>query len=154
MATLYEINEAIASCIDPETGEIIDIGLWESAQLQRETKLENIACWIKNLLSDAEAYKAEKEILAEREKRARLKAEGLKILLSDILDGQKLSTPKCAVTFRRSRSVEVDEATLSKEWCNEKITCIPDKMRIKSAIEAGRIVEGARLIEKLNIQIK
>lgn len=154
MATLYEINDAIASCIDPETGEIIDIELWESTQLERETKLESIVCWIKNLLSDAIAYEAEEKAFAERKKQAKIKAESLKSLLSNVLGGQKFSTTRCAVSFRTSKSVEVDEDVLPKEWCNEKITYSADKARIKAAIEAGQTIEGAKILEKLNIQIK
>ena len=64
MANLYEINQAITECIDNETGEIIDVEKLEELQLEREAKIENVALWYKNLLSDAEAYKAEKNAFA------------------------------------------------------------------------------------------
>lgn len=66
MASLYEINQEILNCVDMETGEIIDMDKLGELQLAFDVKVENIALWIKNLLSDAEAIKAEKLKLAER----------------------------------------------------------------------------------------
>ena len=60
---LYEIDNAILECVDMETGEIIDMDKLSGLQMVRDQKIENIGCWIKNLLSDAEALKSEKKIL-------------------------------------------------------------------------------------------
>lgn len=49
MATIYEINEQIMQCIDFETGEVIDADKLDALQLEKDKKIENIACWIKNL---------------------------------------------------------------------------------------------------------
>ena len=57
---LYEINEALYGCVDEETGEIIDAEKLEALSLAFDEKVENIALWIKNLLADAAAIKAEK----------------------------------------------------------------------------------------------
>lgn len=59
MATLYEINEEILSCVDMETGEIIDAEKLGRLQMAFDDKVEGIALWIKNLLSDAAAIKEE-----------------------------------------------------------------------------------------------
>ena len=67
MATLFEIDQAILATIDFETGEILDTDALEALQMEREAKLENIALWVKNLMSDAAAYKAEKEAFEKRE---------------------------------------------------------------------------------------
>ena len=63
MATLYEIDTAIYSCIDPESGEVIDTAQLDSLLMERSKKLEAVALWIKNLDSDAAAIKAEREAL-------------------------------------------------------------------------------------------
>ena len=67
MASLYEIDAQILSCIDLETGEVVDIEKLEALQIERAQKIENIALWYKNLLSDAEQYKIEKNNFAEKE---------------------------------------------------------------------------------------
>lgn len=154
MASLYEINHEIMSCVDMETGEVIDPERLEALLIDKETKLENIACWIKNLEADALAFKAEKDAFAERQKAAETKIESLKKYLSDALQGEKFSTAKCAVSFRKSEQVEVDEKLLPKKFLTKTVTFKPDKTAIKALLKNGTAVKGAKLIEKLNPQIK
>lgn len=155
MPNLYEIDLAIMACIDEETGEILDSARLDALQMERNSKIEGVACWIKNLTADALAYKAEKEAFAEREKKALKKAEELKAWLTEALGGQKFSTWRCAVTFRRSEAVEItEESSLPKEMLTEKITYSPNKTAIKEAIKAGQEIPGAQLVERLNASIK
>ena len=106
---LYEIENEILNCVDMETGEIVDIKKLESLQMERDQKIENIGCWIKNLLSDAEALKSEKENLARRQKVAESKATSLKEYLSRYLDGEKFKSTRVAISFRSgTRSQEME----------------------------------------------
>ena len=57
MASLYEIEEQILNCVDLETGEIIDEEALANLSMERDTKVENIALWIKNLLAEAKKRK-------------------------------------------------------------------------------------------------
>ena len=64
MAKLYEIMNEIENFdfeIDEETGEILNFDALDRLQVARDVKIENLCLWVKNLKSDAEAYKAEKE---------------------------------------------------------------------------------------------
>lgn len=155
MANLYEIDNAILECIDAETGELIDYERFESLQMERNQKIENVACWIKNLQADAIAFKAEKDAFAEREKSAKNKIESLKKWLLFALEGQKFSTTKCAVSFRKSEQVEIiDLESVPKELVTETVEIKPDKMRIKAILKDGQTVSGCQLIENYNTQIK
>lgn len=155
MASLYEINQAIMACVDDETGEIINPEALDALLMQRDDKLEAVACWIKNLQSDAIAYKTEKDAFAARQKAAENKVESLKKYLADALQGQKFSTAKCAVSFRKSETVEVEDVKLvPAELLRVKTTIEPDKTAIKAAIKAGQEISGCKLIEALNTQIK
>lgn len=155
MANLYEIDQAILGCIDQETGEIIDAEMLDSLQMERDAKIENVVCWYKNLLSDAEAIKAEKTALADREAKCRAKAEKLKAWLAEAIGGQEFSTAKCAVSFRRSDKVEViNAAAIPVEFLNAKTELVPDKTAIKAAIKSGIEVSGCCLVENINPQIK
>ena len=148
--TIYEINEEILNCIDLETGEIIDIDRLNDLQLERDGKIENVACWIKELKAEAEAIKAEKLALAERQKVAENKAESLKKWLAYALNGEKFKTAKCSVSFRKTESVEVTDEGLSnlmKEH-DELLTYKapePNKKAIKDALKDGLSVQGVRL---------
>ena len=157
--TIYEINEEILNCIDLETGEIIDIDRLNDLQLERDAKIENVACWIKELKAEAEAIKAEKLVLAERQRVAENKAESLKKWLAYALQGEKFKTAKCSVSFRKTESVEVTDEGLSnlmKEH-DELLTYKapePNKKAIKDALKDGLSVEGVRLECNTSVIIK
>jgi hypothetical protein len=155
MASLYTIDQEIMACCDFETGEIIDPERLESLQMERNQKIENVACWIKNLLSDAEAIKAEKDALADREAKCRKKAEDLKKWLGIALEGQKFSSARCAVSFRRSEAVEItDENIIPQVLMVQTVSFKPDKKAIKELLKAGQEISGCRLVENQNVQIK
>ena len=155
MSTLYEIDVAILDCCDIETGEIIDADALDALMMEREQKIENIALYIKNLTADAAAYKAEKEAFAAREAQAANKAANLKKYLTTALNGQKFSTARCAVSFRRSEKVEIDEeSSIPAEYMTETVMLKPDKTAIKAAIKAGQEISGCHLVENQNITIK
>ena len=157
--TIYEINEQILNCIDLETGEIIDIDKLNELQLEKDAKIENVACWIKELKAEAEAIKAEKQTLAERQKVAENKAESLKKWLAYALQGEKFKTAKCSVSFRKTESVEVTDEGLNnlmKEH-DELLTYKapePNKKAIKDALKDGLSVQGVRLECNTSVIIK
>ena len=155
MASLYEIDMQILSCIDQETGEMIDPKRLENLFMERSQKIENVVLWIKNLQSDVLAFEAEKKAFEKRKKDAENKIESLKMWLATALQGDKFSAGKCAVSFRRSEQVDIqDESLVPKEFLKETITYKPDKTAIKEAIKAGQEISGCLLIENLNPQIK
>ena len=157
--TIYEIDQAIMECVDLETGEIIDTEQLDRLQMEREKKLENVACWIKDLKAEAEALKAEKQALAERQRVAENKAESLKKWLAYALQGEKFKTTKCAISFRKSEAVEVTDEGLNnlmKEH-DELLTYKapePNKTKIKQALKDGLNVEGVQLVQNISTIIK
>lgn len=156
--TLFDIDKAILDFefeIDEETGEILNAEELDALQMAREDKIEGVGLWIKNLEAEAAAVKAEKDNMADRQKRLERKAESLKRYLAYALDGQKFSTPKIALSWRRSESVVItDEALLPENCLNVTIVKKPDKKVIKDALKAGKEIMGAELVERNNLQIK
>ena len=157
---LYEIENAILECIDTETGEVIDIERLNELQMERETKIENVACWIKDLKAEAEAIKAEKQKLADRQRVAENKAESLRNWLAYALDGQKFSTARCAVSFRKSEVAEVTPEgleTLMRTGNDEYLTYAepkPKKTALKDALKDGLNVQGVQLVQNVSTIIK
>ena len=160
---LFEINEAIKKCmiidetvIDAETGEILDADYLNGLEMAKDEKVENIAKWIKNLDSDIEQLKKQKELFDLRKKRAEAKRDSLKGYLSAFLNGEKWNAKDQSVTvsFRKSESVDVIDAMKVPP-----IYLVPqepkiDKTAIKKAIKDGLEVDGAKLVVNNNIQIK
>lgn len=151
---LFQIDEEIMSCVDMDTGEIIDTEKLKQLQMDRDTKIENIACWIKNLTADAEALKAQKQAFADRQKAAENKVESLKRYLSDYLAGQKFSTDKVAISFRKTSAVNVADISLIPEDYLKYAEPTVDKTLVKNAIKSGVIVPGAEIVEGQSISIK
>lgn len=155
MSSLYDIDSRILNLTDKETGEILDEQAFEALQMERNEKLENIALWVKNLLSEAEALKAEEKAFAERRKSAENKAESLKRYLDSALKGHKFSTTKVAISYRKSTSVDVPDVEKLPEAYRKTVTTVSaDKTAISAALKAGELVDGATLVEKNNLSIK
>ena len=154
MASLYEINAAILSCVDLDTGEIIDAEQLAALQMEREQKIENVALWYKNLLSDAAQYKAEKEAFAERERAAKAKAERLKEYLLDALQGDAYKSTRVNITYRNSSRVIVDDVLNLPPRFVRFAEPEPNKTEIAAAIKNGEEVNGAHIENNVSMIIK
>ena len=157
MRSLYEIDNDILSCVDEETGEIIDSAALDALNMERDAKIEGVACWIKDLKAEAEALKAEKQALADRQKKAENKAESLKKWLAFALNGQKFESARAAVSFRKSKSVEItdiNELIMKDDDLLVYQEPKPDKKAIAAAIKSGREVAGVVLVENESVIIK
>lgn len=161
---LFDIDEKLAACVkldesrvvDTESGEIIDLEAIAALEMERDKKIENLGCWYKNLLADAEALKAQKNAFAEREKAKKAKAESLRGFLGRYLNGKKFESAKVAMSFRKSEAVEFDAKCIGdvpEEFLKFKDPEL-DKVAVKKAIKAGETVPGCELVARQNLQIK
>ena len=155
---IYEIEQEILALVDPETGEITDFEALDKLNMARETKLENVAMWVKNLVAESKAIREEEKALAERRRAAESKAERLEKYLDQTLSGEKFSTAKVAISYRKSRAVEIaDEATFIAIADTAYIVPQPpkiDRKAVGDALKGGAVIVGATLVERNNIQIK
>lgn len=158
---LYQIDNEILSCVDADTGEILDVEKLEHLQMERDAKLEGVACWYKDLVADAAKIRDEEKNLAERRKVLENKAEGLKRYLSDALQGQKFQTSKCVVSFRNTSSVELTEPALAIAWAQthghgEIVTYAAptiSKTELKKLLKTEEI-PGAELVYSISCGVK
>lgn len=160
---LYEIDGRIAQVIengfalDGETGEVFTCDELEELEIERNKKIEAVACYIKDLSAEVDAFKAEEKRLAERRKAKENRVGELKeyLLFSMRAHGdRKIDTPRARVTLRKSTKVEITDA--SKVDCRFKTTVEDikiDKRAIAEDIKAGRDVRGAKLVENQNLVI-
>lgn len=159
---LYEIEQGLRALIegtlekivDMETGEVFTVDNLENLQLVKEEKLEGCAVVYKELKADAEALANEIKTLQERKARLVKKQEWLADYMAVALNGEKLKTPKCTISYRKSESVELtgNIEEVPSEYCKTKVEL--DKTAVKKAIKEGIEVPGCSLIAKMNMQVK
>ena len=155
MRALFEIDQDILSIVDDETGEILDLERLSELQMERAAKIDGVACYVKNLENEAAGLKAQKDAFAEREKAAKAKIDGLKRWLVQACGGEKFSSERCEVRFRRSEQVIVENVdALPEQYLREKITVEPDKTAIKEALKAGAEIVGCSLASNISASVK
>ena len=156
---LYEIDQALAALleqVDEETGELLcsmeDI---EALMLERDKALEGIALSIKNKRAEANAIADEIKKLTERKQALVKHADRLEGFLAQALAGEKFSTARVAVTYRKSEAVELapDFARTADTWWL-RINPEPDRLKIREALKHGQQIPGAQLVTKSNMQIR
>ena len=168
--TLYDIDAHIAALdgaaeddmlIDAETGELLSVAqALDALRMEREEKLENVACWVKNLCAEADAIREEENRLVKRRKAAETKAANLKAWLLAAMtreDGttDKIKTGRVAISVKRNPpSTVVDDELLPSTYKVAKITYQPNKELIKRELLSGGEVPGAHLEYGRSVIIK
>jgi len=159
---LYEINKdlqnLILSAIDEDgvLDESKESAIDELA-LAKEEKLLNCAKYIKNEMAFIDMIKAEEKALSARRKSIENRVEWVKkYVLSNIEAGEKVKDAQAQIGTRKSEAVEIfDETLIPKDLCNHiPETWKADKTAIKKAIKSGEDIEGAKVVERLNLTVK
>lgn len=138
-------EKAIKMMIEDTTGDI-------------EKKYEGYGKYIRNIENEIDIAKAEIERIKAIKKSNENKIERLKdgLLYSLIaLDKRKVETPLFKFSLRKSKSVEIEDIDKIPadyfEIIEEKKIF---KVNIKKALNDGEMVDGARLIERDNLNIR
>ena len=157
--SIYEIDESITSLVDMETGEMEDEKRFDELQMERTQKVENIACFFKNLVAEAKAMREEEANLAQRRKAVENKAERIKNLLIYALRGEKFESPKVRCSYRKAKSVQVDDSFIdwARENAEDLLTYkepVPNRTAIKAALADGREIEHAEIVTNESLQVK
>ena len=157
--SIYEIDDAIMSLVDMETGEIEDEKRFDELKMERTQKIENTGCYYKNLMAEAKAMKEEEVNLTRRRKSIENKAERIKNLLAYALNGDKFESPKVRCSYRKAKSVQVDDGFVAwaEEHAADLLTFkepVPNRTAIKAALEDGREIEHAEIVTNERLQVK
>ncbi len=161
-ATLDAYLEIDGNLVDSETGEVLEEAAavavaqrLEELQVAKEEKLESIACWIKGMDAEEAAIKAEEKNLAARRKALENKRDRIFQFLQRMLDGEKISSPRVKVSYRKTTSVNIlNLSEIPTSYKRVKTIEEPDKNAIKEAIKAGETVPGAELVDGVSMSIK
>lgn len=157
--TLYEIDKEIQALIN-EDGEIEDIERFDALAMERNKKIENVGCWVKNLTAEVAAMKEEKKRLEDRIKSKDRMIDSLEWWLDKALDGQKFDSPRVAISYRKSKAVEIQDEAVFKAWAMDyapsllKVTYTIDKTGVKNYIAGGAECPCAVIAERKSMQVK
>lgn len=170
METLYNLSQKInellingfnSVCIDEETGDIDENKSNEylsSLNFSFDEKIDNIACYIKDLNLMIKGIKEEEENLYARRKSIERKYEFLKDYISTCMlsvGKTNFESNRNKITFKKSYKLNVfDENVIPKNFFKEQVVVKRDDISIKNAIKNGEIISGAEIETRYNIQIK
>ena len=133
----------------------------EGASGDIETKATNVAMFIRNLESSAEAIKQAEKDMADRRKPIEKKAESIRQYLKDNMQRcgiTKIDSPYFALTLKKNPpSVIIDDAgAIAGELYvyPEAPAPYPDKKAIAELLKAGKVVNGAHLEQAERLEIK
>ena len=180
MANLFEIEQSMMNLLEygvyDSTGEIIETeedfnNLYNSIQLDLQTKIDNSNCLCKLIDGELEVIDKEIKRLQTEKKSRENKKEWIKKnvdnfirrqftdengnLDSEGLNKYKLELPHSKISYRKSESVEVNDVSLlPKEYRKEKIEVSADKVELKKVLKSGKKINGAKLVTNINMQVK
>jgi len=150
---------AIASQLEGQGGEDPENLLADFLDIL-DNKIEGYFAVIERLNNNVDLLKKEERRIKERRQSLetaalRLKGNALELLQEhQKLTGQKrINTGRVTASIRTSKAVEVDPgAVFADEFMREEIRRTVDKFALKSAIDAGEEINGARLVERQSVQ--
>lgn len=160
---LYELTQAVNACIEydaehvvnTEDGEIMNLEKFTELVMERNAKIEALACYIKNTLASAEAIDNEIDNLKARAVALKKEAERCKAYLGGELYGEKFESPRCKITWRKSEVCNIlNIEEVPEDYKRTKLVIDPNKIAIKEAIKSGIDVPGAEILEKLNMTLR
>ena len=157
--TLYEIDKEIQALIT-EDGEIEDIERFDALAMERDKKIENVGCWVKNLTAEVAAMKEEKKRLEDRIKSKDRMIDSLEWWLDKALDGQKFESPRVAISYRKSKAVEIQDEAVFKAWAMDyapallKVAYTIDKTGVKNYIASGAECPCVEIVERKSMQVR
>lgn len=133
----------------------------EGAAGELEVKATNVAMFVRNLESSAEQIKQAEKAMADRRKAIEAKAESIKRYLKDNMQRSgitKIESPYFALTIKKNPPrVVIDDASAipAKFMVTPPAPPpSPDKTAIKAALQAGEVVDGARIEQGERLEIK
>ena len=150
-----------------EAGEIPEEAVWDTMDAINgpiEDKIDNATCVYKQQMYEVAMIEAEIAILQERLKPKKNAANSLKeyIYVSMRSVGMdKLETARNKLSFRKSEKVMIDDADQFVQWAQEYNPELltfknpePNKTEIKRILKSGQPIDGCRVEQCMNLQIK
>lgn len=165
---LYNINALIRNVIEDtvdENGIIPDdvCDQLDKLEMDKEELVQNAVLLYKEKNMLSVAIKQEEENLSNRRSILEKQTELLKdFIKKNLPEGEKITTPEYAISWRKSEAIEIDESVNAEELHekdpNLSVKVVTYKLSKSYAKEllktVGSLPNGFTLIKRNNIQIK
>ena len=157
---IIETEKLLDQCYDLETGEVDEEKEKQLAEIHEKLIAEGAEKLCKaraNLNAEYEGLKVEAKRIDEAMKRAVSKILGVEKSIMWIYSHQpeeKLKAGTFTVSTRRSTQVKVSDDFNNEDYLIIKEVRQPDKVKIKEALKAGEVIDGAELVVNQNLTIK
>lgn len=151
------IHEDVLTCIDTETGEILNEELYNRICDDSKKFAEELALEVKNCKAQAKAIKDEVKSLQNKALSTENRMERCKWLLRYILHSETLKTPRASVFYRTSQSVDVRadfDELLAVDPNFVRVRQEYNKTAIKKALESGQDVPKCEIVEKESVIVR
>ena len=161
--TSYEIASLILELRSQTEEGLIDEQTFNDTveAIGADEKLNGLIYAVKRLDAEAEMLKAEKQRIDRELKRQEKNKEALKCFINLIMSAtqqKKFEGVAGKLSYRKSKSVEVSsdfiERHQNEDYIKKDINYKIDKKALKERLEALEDIDGARIIENNNLQIK
>lgn len=163
--TLYEISNHYIQALDFLTDPELDLPMeaindtLEGLSGELEDKAVNVAKFLRNMETTAEAIKAAEEAMAKRRKALESRVKWLKDYLKNNMEACGISKIECpffklAIQKNPDSVNIIDEDAIPEQYKEQVITWKISKTAIKEAIKAGTPVPGAELTAGTRLVIK
>ena len=159
---IYQIPFALRACFDEayvdDDGVFhFDEATFNEVEANAEAKIANCGRYIREQENTIEAMKAAANEIWERAKAEEKKLERLKEMTIAAVEaiGHPVNDVDIRVRTSSSVSVEItDKAALPDIWYRTTTKRAPDKVALMHALKNNELIEGARLVTNLSLQIK
>lgn len=160
--TLYQISDQylqdVAKLNELDIDDQTFADTLESLSGELEVKATNVAMFVRNLEASAEAIKQAEDAMYARRKALENKAERLRDYLFQNMQRTGISKIECpyfAITIKKNipAVVVAPDAQIPDEYWRQPPREL-DKVKIKSDLKAGVVIDGCRLESKLRVDIK
>lgn len=163
--TLYEISNNYVQALDFLTDPELDFPIeaindtLEGLSGELEEKAVNVAMFLRNMETTAEAIKAAEEAMYKRRKALENRAAWLKGYLKTSMEAcgiSKIECPFFKLAVQKNAGVVniIDEDAVPGQYKEAVITWKIGKTAIKAAIKAGETVPGAEFVSGTHLVIK
>ena len=157
MNEVIQINNQLSLMVENE--ELDDETIrdtFELIKLEVENNGNNLVAYYRELDAEINKNKEVSRIYAEYAKKLERRKENIRKTLTYFMHAtntKEIKTDFAKISFRKSTAVNIYDPSLLPKDCI-LIKEEPSKAMIKKMLEAGQEVQGAKLIENENLQIR